>query len=122
MLEDGTLIRARTVLCNADPKVALRLLDGQDVPDDYRARLEAWKVRSPVVKFNAALTRAARSGPPRPASAGPRSATIDVTDGLEDAQRAFEALRPRRAAPSASARSTSRPATTRRPRPRAATC
>src|SRR4029453_17341725 len=55
VLEDGTRIRARTVLCNADPKVALRLLEGQDVPADYRERLEAWKVRSPVVKFNAAL-------------------------------------------------------------------
>src|SRR5215470_9612820 len=54
-LEDGTLIRARTVVCNADPKVALRLLDGQEVPADYRERLEQWKIRSPVVKFNAAL-------------------------------------------------------------------
>src|SRR3954469_18606521 len=35
-LEDGTLIRARTVICNADPKVALRLLEGHDVPGDYR--------------------------------------------------------------------------------------
>jgi hypothetical protein len=26
------------------------------MPADYRARLEAWKVRSPVVKFNAALS------------------------------------------------------------------
>ncbi len=31
-LEDGTLIRARTVICNADPKVALDLLDGADDP------------------------------------------------------------------------------------------
>ena len=34
----------------------MRLLEGQDVPADYRERLEAWKVRSPVVKFNAALS------------------------------------------------------------------
>ena len=27
----------------------------REIPDDYRARLEAWKIRSPVVKFNAAL-------------------------------------------------------------------
>jgi acyl-CoA dehydrogenase len=31
-LEDGTLIRATTVVCNADPKVALRLLEGHEVP------------------------------------------------------------------------------------------
>ncbi len=45
-LEDGTLIRSRTVICNADPKVALRLL-GADAIDSagsegsaYRQRLE----------------------------------------------------------------------------------
>jgi phytoene dehydrogenase-like protein len=46
-LEDGTFIAARTVICNADPKVALQLVG--DMPDDYRDRLTAWKVRSPVV-------------------------------------------------------------------------
>lgn len=89
VLEDGTTIRARTVVCNADPKVALRLLDGQDVPADYRDRLDAWKVRSPVVKFNAAISRL-----PQWTAAGgdtfPSFATVDLTDGLEDAQRCFE--------------------------------
>jgi phytoene dehydrogenase-like protein len=89
-LEDGTLIRARTVLCNADPKVLLRLLDGQDVPADYRERLAAWKVRSPVVKFNAALS-ALPEWTAAPGETWPARATIDVTGGLEDAQRAFEA-------------------------------
>ena len=41
------------------------------MPADYRARLEAWQIRSPVVKFNASLTRLpdvdrrARRGLPR---------------------------------------------------------
>ncbi len=90
VLEDGTAIHAPTVVCNADPKVALRMLDGQDVPADYQQRLEAWKVRSPVVKFNAALSR-----PPEWAAARgqrfPSFATVDVTGGLEEAQRCFEA-------------------------------
>jgi phytoene dehydrogenase-like protein len=90
VLEDGTTIRARTVVCNADPKVALRLLAGQDVPEDYRERLEAWKVRSPVVKFTAVL-----SAPPEWTAARgerfPAFATVDLTDGLEAAQAAFEA-------------------------------
>jgi phytoene dehydrogenase-like protein len=89
-LEDGTLIRARTVLCNADPKVALRLLGGHDVPADYRQRLEAWKVRSPVVKFNAALN-SLPEWTAAPGATWPERATIDLTSGLEDAQRAFEA-------------------------------
>jgi phytoene dehydrogenase-like protein len=90
VLEDGTRIRARTVLCNADPKVALRLLEHAPIPAGYRTRLEDWKVRSPVVKFNAAL-----NGLPEwtaaPGAGWPARATIDVTGGLEDAQRAFEA-------------------------------
>jgi phytoene dehydrogenase-like protein len=90
VVEDGTRIRARTVVCNADPKVALTLLEGQDVPADYHARLEAWKVRSPVVKFNAALT-ALPEWTAAPGESWPARATIDVTGGLDDAQRCFEA-------------------------------
>jgi phytoene dehydrogenase-like protein len=90
LLEDGTLIRARSVVCNADPKVMLRLLDGQGAPADYRARLEAWKVRSPVVKFNAALN-ALPEWTAAPGELWPAQATIDVTGGLEEAQRCFEA-------------------------------
>jgi phytoene dehydrogenase-like protein len=87
-LEDGTFIRARTIVCNADPKVALDLLT--EVPAEYEERLKNWKVRSPVVKFNAALT----SLPEWTAAPGahwPAQATIDLTGGLEEAQKAFEA-------------------------------
>ncbi|WP_037412690.1 phytoene desaturase family protein [Candidatus Solirubrobacter pratensis] len=87
-LEDGTFIRARTVICNADPKVALRLVT--EMPEAYRERLRAWKVRSPVVKFNAALN-ALPEFTAAPGAGWPARATIDVTGGLEDAQRAFEA-------------------------------
>src|SRR4051795_7235638 len=52
-LEDGTLIRARTVLCNADPKRALTMIS--DLPAEFEQRLRDWKIRSPVVKFNSAL-------------------------------------------------------------------
>jgi phytoene dehydrogenase-like protein len=90
VLEDGTRINARTVVCNADPKVALRLLEGQDVPAAYREQLEAWKIRSPVVKFNAAL-RALPNWTAAPGERWPAFATIDVTGGLEEAQLAFEA-------------------------------
>jgi phytoene dehydrogenase-like protein len=90
VLEDGTTFRARTVVCNADPKVALALLADAEVPGDYRRRLEAWKVRSPVVKFNAVL-----SAPPEwtaaPGETFPGLATVDLTDGLEAAQASFEA-------------------------------
>ncbi len=119
-LEDGTEIRARAVVCNADPKRLLGLLDGHEIDAAYRERLEAWKIRSPVVKFNAALDRLPEWSA-APGEDWPARATIDVTGTMDDAQEAFEALRARRAGGRASARSTSRPATTPARRPRAST-
>jgi phytoene dehydrogenase-like protein len=87
-LEDGTQIRADTVVCNADPKVALRLLT--EIPDGFRTRLEEWKTRSPVVQLNAALTRLP-TWIAAPTDDFPARATIDVTTGLHEAQQAFEA-------------------------------
>ena len=90
VLEDGTRIRATTVLGNADPKVLLGLLEDADVPAAYRERLEAWKIRSPVVKFNAVL-----NGLPQwtaaPGERFPAYATVDVTEGLEAAQASADA-------------------------------
>ena len=88
-LEDGTRIRARSILCNADPKVALRLLGGEAIDSDYRQRLEDWSARSPVVKFNAALDAlpdwSAANG-----EAWPARSMIELTDGIDSAQDAFE--------------------------------
>src|SRR5262249_28311014 len=88
-LEDGTAIRARTVVCNADPKRLLAMLDGHDVDGAYRERLERWKVRSPVVKFNAALERLPE-WTAAPGETWPARATIDLTGTMDDAQEAFE--------------------------------
>ncbi len=90
VLEDGTAIRAPLVICNADPKVALRLLDRQGMPGEFEARLEAWKVRSPVFKVNAAL-----DGLPKWTAAGgetwPAEGTVNIGHGLDASQAAFEA-------------------------------
>ncbi|HET8592841.1 MAG TPA: NAD(P)/FAD-dependent oxidoreductase, partial [Solirubrobacterales bacterium] len=87
-LGSGELIRARSVLCNADPKRLLEMLPPDALPDDYRARIEGWQVRSPVVKVNAALSRL-----PSFTAAGsvhPHRAMVSVTPGLDAAQEAFE--------------------------------
>jgi len=68
-LEGGELIRAATVISNADPQRTLGLVDPGLVPGDYQARVDGWQVRSPVVKLNAALHRL----PTFPAAAGPGS-------------------------------------------------
>jgi len=74
--EDGTTIRASNVVCNADPKVALRLLGDAEIDAGFRERLETWKVRSPVVKFNASLSRLP-TWTAAPGEEWPARATID---------------------------------------------
>src|SRR3954447_9532570 len=90
-LESGELIRARTVLSNADPKRLLKMVDPGAMPGDYRERLEDWDVRSGVVKVNAALDKL-----PSFTAAGsvdPHGAMVTVTHGLDATQQAFEACR-----------------------------
>ena len=78
-------------------------------------------MRSPVVKFNASMSRLP-NWTAAPGEDWPAQATIDLTAGLEASQKAFETCAAGRP-PSASARSTSRPATTRRPpRPTSTSC
>ncbi|MFN8114110.1 MAG: NAD(P)/FAD-dependent oxidoreductase [Solirubrobacterales bacterium] len=91
-LEDGTAIRARTVISNADPKVTLRLLGNDAVRSAdaaYLDRLEQWKIRSPVVKFNAALDRLP-SWTAAPGEDWPARATVDVCGTMAEAQEAFD--------------------------------
>jgi len=88
-LEGGDIIRATTVVCNADPKRALAMLGvSEAVPEPYRTRLEDWQIRSPVAKFNAALSRL----PTFTAAAGeqwPYHSMVSVTHGVDAAQAAF---------------------------------
>jgi phytoene dehydrogenase-like protein len=91
-LEDGTTIRGRTIISNADPKVTMRLV-GPDVigaaDPAYLDRLEKWKIRSPVVKFNASLDRLP-NWTAAPGEDWPARATVDVSGTMEEAQAAFE--------------------------------
>jgi phytoene dehydrogenase-like protein len=55
-LKSGEEIDASVVLSNADPKrTYLTLVDGKELPDDYRRAIEAIKIESPVVKINMAV-------------------------------------------------------------------
>ncbi len=89
-LVDGMRIRASRVVVNADPKVAMGLLTGASIPAGFARRLSEWKVRSPVLKLNAALTEL-----PRWTAAGgeswPAAGTVNCRESLDDAQAAFEA-------------------------------
>jgi phytoene dehydrogenase-like protein len=88
-IESGDRLRAPIVISNADPKRTLEMLESDAVPTDYRERLEAWKVRSPVVKLNAGLSRL-----PAFTAAGDvaaHRAMISIQHGLDAAQEGFEA-------------------------------
>jgi phytoene dehydrogenase-like protein len=109
-LEGGDLIPAAVVVSNADPKRTLALLDagaGADgavveagaLPAAWRARIDGWDVRSPVVKLNCGLRRL-----PRFTAAGPDAtwvyrAMVVLSTGIDDTQAAFEAAGRGRPAP-----------------------
>jgi phytoene dehydrogenase-like protein len=55
---DGEEFHARVVLSNADPKrTYLRLVDRQDLPDDFVADIKGIQITSPVMKINLATDR-----------------------------------------------------------------
>jgi phytoene dehydrogenase-like protein len=93
VLESGESIRAPVVVCNADPKRLLGMLQdaGGAVPAAYRARLEGWDVSSPVVKVNVAM-----SAVPTFTAAGdvdPYRAMVCISAGTGQLQAACEAAR-----------------------------
>lgn len=94
-LESGERINARSVLCNADPKRLLTMVDPGAMPDSFRERLEGWKVRSPSMKLNAGLKRLPSfSAAQEPAAGGvePHRAMVTISPGLEAAEQAFTAF------------------------------
>lgn len=97
VLDDGSQIAARAVVSNADPKRLLELLEPGAVPPAMRERLEGWDVRSATVKLNAALSDL----PTFTAAPDDRFmtlGTVDLTLGIDAAQRAFERCTEGRAA------------------------
>jgi phytoene dehydrogenase-like protein len=89
--ESGDLIRARTVVSNADPKRTIAMVDPRDVPGELGERVVNWRVESPVVKLNAALRRLPAFEVASDTS--PHLAMVSVTPGLDAAQEAVEAAR-----------------------------
>jgi phytoene dehydrogenase-like protein len=91
-LEGGETIRATAVVSNADPKRLLALCEGE-VPDPFRARVEAWRTESPVVKLNCALTRLPTftAAPDRPEHV--YRAQVEIAGTIDETQAASVAAR-----------------------------
>ena len=96
-LGGGELVRAATVVSNADPVRTLALCEG-DVPSAFRARVGSWRIQSPVLKLNCGLTRL-----PRFSAAGPderpHRAMVTISAGIDATQAAYRASREGRPAP-----------------------
>ena len=59
VLEGGDVVRARTVISNADPVVTGRLL-GTSADPGFAERVDGWRTTSAVVKVNCGLSRLPR--------------------------------------------------------------
>lgn len=87
-LEDGTLVEASVVISNADPRRALALLDGA-ATEEFRRRVEAVPMQSPVFKVNFALAELPRFPQADHAVRG----TVNVTGGAQALHASCEAAR-----------------------------
>jgi phytoene dehydrogenase-like protein len=92
-LDDGTLIHAPTVVSNADPHRTLALVGADAVPTAWRSRVEAWDVRSPVLKLNCGLVRLPRFSAAPSGSEGDHvyRSMVVLSTGIDDTQAAFVA-------------------------------
>jgi phytoene dehydrogenase-like protein len=92
-LADGTFIGADTVVSNVDPVRTLSLLDAAGAGEPtFAAAVDAWRITSPVVKLNCALSRL----PTFPAANGDRTtfrAQVEIARGIDETQAAYEAAR-----------------------------
>jgi len=96
-LEGGELVRAGTVVSNADPVRTLALCQGE-VPEAFRARVGSWLIQSPVLKVNCGLTRLPRFAAARPGQR-PHRAMVTISSGIDATQAAYRASREGRPAP-----------------------
>lgn len=85
--EDGTVLAAPVVVSNADPMRTLTLLD--DVPDDFRAQVEAQPTESAVVKVNFALSELPRF----PGVPYETVAVLNATRGADALHESFQAAK-----------------------------
>jgi len=90
-LEDGTELRARMVLSNADPKrTFLGMLEAKELPQDFLAAVRSIKMQGPCAKVNMVLAEEPRfTG--TPASATPLERTFyTLVPSLEFAERCYD--------------------------------
>ena len=89
-LEDGTAIKAPTVICNADPKRMLAMLGGAEFDPDFRDPSRGVEGPQPGGQVQRLARAAARPGPRRPARIGRRGRRSTPPARWTRPRRAFE--------------------------------
>jgi phytoene dehydrogenase-like protein len=91
VLEDGSEVGARIVVSNADPKrTFLGLVDGRELPDDFRRAIEGIKMAGPSAKVNMVLNQEPRVDG-MPSDADPRRRSLfTLVPSLEFAERCYD--------------------------------
>lgn len=94
ILEDGTEIRSRTVLSNADPKrTFLKMLPELELPEEFLRAIRGIKMAGPCAKVNLALSQEPRFKG-TPATYSPLERTFyTLVPSLEFAERCYDAAK-----------------------------
>jgi phytoene dehydrogenase-like protein len=91
VLEDGTEILSRTVLSNADPKrTFLGMVDGRELPEDFRRAVRGIKMNGPCAKVNLVLAEEPRVKGMPPGAGPAQRSLFTLLPSLEFAERCYD--------------------------------
>jgi len=91
VLEDGTELRSRIVLSNADPKrTFLRLVDANELPGDFLDSVRAIKMDGPCAKVNLVLAEEPRFTGTSPTATALERTFYTLVPSLEFAERCYD--------------------------------
>jgi phytoene dehydrogenase-like protein len=91
VLEDGTELRARMVLSNADPKrTFLKMIDPTELPDEFLSAIRGIKMAGPCAKVNMVLSEEPRFTGTSPQATALERTFYTLVASLEFAERCYD--------------------------------
>src|SRR5262249_4783919 len=91
VLEDGTEIRARMILSNADPKrTFLKMIDAGHLPDDFLSAVRGIKMQGPCAKVNFVLSEEPQFTGTPPTHTASQRTFYTLVPSLEFAERCYD--------------------------------
>jgi phytoene dehydrogenase-like protein len=91
VLEDGTELRARIVLSNADPKrTFLKMVDSKELPDEFLIAVRGIKMAGPCAKVNMVLAEEPRFTGTSPQATALERTFYTLVPSLEFAERCYD--------------------------------